>query len=120
MQIAVHLPALAAAWAAPATPAVPAAAQPAATGTIVLRGTVGVCLRWGSDPDHVAAAVVVVPSGNDAVDEAVPQALRTATWRRGAGVSGQWMGAWMAIGERPRQAPPPDCSRLPAPAGPGR
>ncbi len=82
------------------------------------KGAVGVCIRWADDPEHVAEAVVVWPSGNAALDAATPATVRGMTWPRPAGPDyrGEWIGVVLRVGGAP--APPglPKCDGLPVPA----
>lgn len=86
-----------------------------------LRGrVVGVCIRWGDDRQHVAEAVVVVPSGHDALDRGMPESIRRRAWPSPTGnYGGGWVGIWLIVGENVSPAdlpiPFPDCSRLPPP-----
>jgi hypothetical protein len=80
-----------------------------------VRGTAGVCIRWADDPDHVADAVVVVPSGNDALDQALPASVKTMRWPRPTGDKGEWMGITIAVGEGPASQTLPSCNQLPRP-----
>ena len=95
-----------------------AGAQPPATQEEddSLRGTVGVCIRWGADPNHVADAVVVVPSGNPTLDDAIPNTIRAMTWERPAhDYHGEWVGITMAVSGGTSKIPLPTCDpkRLP-------
>jgi hypothetical protein len=85
----------------------------------ILKGTVGVCVRWGADPHHVAEAVVVVGSGNAALDEATPRSVEGMTWERptGAQYHGEWVGITLSFDEpATTPAPPlPSCASLKMP-----
>ena len=97
--------------------------QPPADDLSELQGRiVGVCLRWGADPDHVEEAVVVAPSGHEPLDRGMPESIRRMDWPKPSGESyrGEWVGIWLAIGDVSRAEMPrefPDCSRLPSPPG---
>jgi hypothetical protein len=98
-------------------PTVPALAD--APNDAEIRGVVGVCVRWGADPDHVEEAAVVVPSSDPALDAAMPESIRRMEWRRPTGkYDGEWIGIWMAVGDEAiRDRPFPDCSHLPRDGG---
>lgn len=94
------------------------AGQPTAPSEPSLKGTVGVCVRWGDDPDHVAEAVVVVSSGNPILDDATPRSVRGMEWPRPTGNSynGGWIGVNMSFEEdTPENWPLPNCASLPQP-----
>jgi hypothetical protein len=75
-----------------------------------LRGTVGVCIRWGGDPKHVADAVVVVPSGNPVLDRAIPDTVRAMTWDKPDGdYHGQWIGITLQVAGGSGDMPLPTC-----------
>ena len=102
------LPMLLAALAADSAPADVAAGE--------LKGTVGVCVRWAADPHHVAEAIVVVPSGNKRLDEAIPRSVEAMKWDRPTGkYRGGWIGINMAVGEPGTDRPLPSCTHLPPP-----
>ena len=81
----------------------------------IMRGTAGVCIRWGADLSRVEEAVVVVSSGNPNLDASLPVSLPRWSWPRGDGQPGRWIGIWVSIGEAGVRRDPPDCSDLPAP-----
>jgi hypothetical protein len=84
----------------------------------VHRGVVGVCVRWGADPRHVAEAVVAVHSGNATIDGAVPEAVRAMDWPVPRNYRGQWAGYWVTVGgaqNLPVSDSYPACSQLPDP-----
>jgi hypothetical protein len=81
-----------------------------------VRGTAGICIRWGEDSNHVAEAVVVSSTGNPALDAALPATVRRMTWKRPARDIGAWMGIYMAVGGYPTPVGFPECSHLPTPA----
>lgn len=83
-----------------------------------LKGTVGVCVRWGDDPDHVVEAVVVVSSGNPILDNATPPSVRGMEWPRPTGKTydGGWVGVNLSFDEdAPANRPLPSCAGLPPP-----
>jgi hypothetical protein len=80
------------------------------------KGYVGVCVRWANDPDHVAEAVVIEPSGDRQFDESFPDAIRAHPWPAPTGdYNGAWLGIWMVTTGQPPADRFPDCSRLPMP-----
>jgi hypothetical protein len=83
-----------------------------------LRGTAGVCIRWGADPHRVEEAVVVVSSGNPTLDAALPPTILNMPWERPAspGYRGEWIGIVMAVAGAPANIPLPKCDTLPQPA----
>jgi hypothetical protein len=85
-----------------------------------LRGTAGVCVRWGRDPKHVEDAVVVVSSGNPTLDAALPATIRNMVWDRPTSpdYKGGWIGIVMAVAGAPVDIPLPDCGKLPRRTGP--
>ena len=82
-----------------------------------LRGSVGVCIRWGIDPNHIADAVVVVGSGNPTLDQAVPATIKNMEWQRPSSTpyKGEWVGIVMAVDENLPNQPLPNCDGLPVP-----
>lgn len=82
-----------------------------------VRGSVGVCIRWGRDSHHVADAIVVISSGNPTLDRAVPDTIKNMEWERPSSPSykGEWVGIVMAVdGSAPNESLP-NCDRLPRP-----
>ncbi len=87
------------------------AAEPARPATPI-QGAVGVCMRWGGDPEHVADVVVVHPSGNPILDAAIPDTIRQMVWPRTTKPQdeGAWVGIWMSVdGADLPQGPLPTC-----------
>ena len=82
-----------------------------------VRGSVGVCIRWGSDPHHVADAIVVVGSGNPTLDRAVPDTIKNMEWERPNSPTyhGEWIGIVMAVDGSAPNLPLPSCDGLPRP-----
>lgn len=78
-----------------------------------LAGVVGVCVRWEADPLHVAEVRVVVPSGNSALDAAIPPTVKSSAWPKPAGDTGGWTGRYVAIAVPVPSGPQPTCERLP-------
>lgn len=77
-----------------------------------IQGAVGVCMRWGPDPDHVVDVVVVHPSGNPVLDAAIPDTIRQLVWPRSMKPKeeGAWVGIWMSVdGAEMPQGPLPTC-----------
>ncbi|HEY0414479.1 MAG TPA: hypothetical protein VGD66_15195 [Allosphingosinicella sp.] len=109
-----HIAALAATIAVGPAGAAQAAPQ---QGDADLRGTAGVCVRWGADPKHAAEAVVVVSSGNPTLDRALPPTILNMEWERPASPAyqGEWIGILMAVAGAPANMPLPDCGKLPRP-----
>ena len=82
-----------------------------------LKGTVGVCIRWGADPNHVEEAVVVAGSGNPVLDQATPDTVRNMVWPRPTGNSyaGGWIGVNLAVAGDTSVRPLPSCASLKQP-----
>lgn len=109
-----------------------AATEPAAPETPQagpsLKGTVGVCVRWGADDHHVEEAVVVKPSGNAILDATIPDTLRALTWARPPGDTGAWTPLNVSVDGAPPAQEMPSCEGLtqagsrpaPEPAAPER
>ena len=77
-----------------------------------IQGAVGVCMRWGADPEHVVDVVVVHPSGNPVLDAAIPDTIRQMVWPRTMKPKeeGAWVGIWMTVdGADMPQGPLPTC-----------
>lgn len=95
----------------------PAAAQQRPSEEDVsFRGTVGVCVRWGVDPHHVADAIVVTSSGNAQLDEKAPDTVREMHWDRPTdGYHGEWVGITLQVAGSDMTLPAPQCDekRLP-------
>ena len=90
-----------------------AGAGPAPAAAPVVKGAVGVCLRWGASRDHVRDVVIVHPSGNPVLDAALPDSIRQMQWARPTDpkAASGWTGVWMSVdGASPPSGPPPDCS----------
>jgi hypothetical protein len=84
-------------------------------GEVDLRGTAGICVRWDG-PTHVADAVVVVSSGNPALDAALPETIKAMEWQRPAPpYAGGWIGITMAVEGAADSIPLPNCAELQAP-----
>ena len=88
------------------TAAAPAAAE--ASG----QGVVGVCVRWGDDAHHLADAVVVDPSGNNLLDNAIPNTLRSMAWDKPADYDGAWLGLSIGVDGAKPSDKMPDCGGL--------
>ncbi|KQY95871.1 hypothetical protein ASD21_05005 [Caulobacter sp. Root1455] len=82
-----------------------------------LKGTVGVCIRWGEDPDHVQEAVVVVSSGNPILDQVTPDTVRNMAWPRPteSSYAGGWVGVNLAVAGDTSVRPLPSCASLKQP-----
>ena len=79
-----------------------------------LVGVAGICARWEADPLHAAEVVVVRPSGNATLDQALPPTVKATAWPKVAGDTGGWTGRWVAVGGAAvPPGPLPDCSALP-------
>jgi hypothetical protein len=83
-------------------------------------GTVGLCLRWGEDPKHVADVVVVVSSGDEDLDQGIAGTVRQMEWDRPTGrYHHEWIGINMAVGANPQlNLPLPKCDGVKAAAAP--
>ena len=83
-----------------------------------LRGTAGICVRWTSDPRHVADAIVVKSSGNLTLDQALPETIRNMEWPAPASPAykGEWVGIVMSVAGGEVDQPLPNCDGLPLPA----
>ncbi|MCR5879213.1 hypothetical protein [Phenylobacterium sp. J367] len=86
------------------------AAAPAADDDI--RGTVGVCVRWGADATKLAEVVVVKPSGDARVDALAAGTLRELPFPKPPGDTGAWRAMSMGIGGAEPPAEPPSCAGL--------
>ena len=89
-----------------------AVAGPAPAAAPVVKGAVGVCLRWGASRDHVRDVVIVHPSGNPVLDAALPDSIRQMQWARPTDpkAANGWNGVWMSVDGAPLpSAPSPDC-----------
>lgn len=84
----------------------------------VVAGPVGICVRWNTDPEHVADAVVVISSGDATVDRRVRENTRSVKLRRPTSSSykGQWVGMLVATSPVRPKAEVPNCSHLRIPA----
>lgn len=84
------------------------------------KGTVGVCVRWGTDDSHLAEVVVVEPSGDATLDAAVPGTLRDMEWKKPEGYGGEWIALSVGVaGAQPGKVP--NCDTLAEEAaGPAR
>lgn len=103
---------------ATAAPAAAPSPPPRATLQMAANGLVGVCVRWGPDPRHVADAVVAISSGNSALDSAIPATVRTMEWAPAGNYRGQWVGYWLTVGAThrvPISDSFPSCNYLPDP-----
>jgi len=86
-----------------------------------MKGTVGVCVRWGADPAHLAEVIIVEPSGNSALDSVVPNTLRGMEWKKPDGYQGEWIGLSVGVAGASPTGRVPDCGSLTEPAmGPAR
>jgi len=74
---------------------------------------IGMCVRWGADPHHVADAVVVQPSGDADLDASMPDDVKALTWDPPAGYDGRWIGIAMVLGAAPPPSKLPTCAGLP-------
>jgi uncharacterized NAD(P)/FAD-binding protein YdhS len=86
---------------------------------IDLSGTAGLCIRWDG-PEHISDAIVVVSSGNPALDEAVPSLIRARRWQRPDPYNHGWVGIAFTAQSKPLDMAPPDCSRYRLPELPHR
>ena len=87
--------------------------------TAPIRGTVGVCVRWGSDPTHVEEAVIVAPSRNDALNSFVTGQMKAVEWQKpDSTYHGQWEGVNLVFGQIDPDTKLPDCKSLRAPSTP--
>jgi hypothetical protein len=78
-----------------------------------VQGTVGVCVRWGDDPAHVQEAIVVQPSKNSALNDAVPNHVRSMDWPRPSkDYAGEWVGMNLVFGQSNPPQGVPDCKTL--------
>jgi hypothetical protein len=77
-------------------------------------GPVGLCVRWGADPEHVSDAVVVTSSGNPAIDERVRSNTKSVRLLRPSapGYKGQWKGMLVATSPVRPKIPAPSCAQL--------
>jgi hypothetical protein len=87
-------------------------AAPGAAEAQELKGTVGLCVRWGADPTRVAEVVVVQPSGDARVDAMASATLKTMPFPRPDGDSGSWRAMSMGIGGAEPLAKAPSCDGL--------
>jgi hypothetical protein len=74
-------------------------------------GVIGLCVRWRSDPQHVADAVVVVPSASPVLNQGTPQTIKGMSWSEPSNYDGRWVGVNLSIGGAPASGRP-DCSAL--------
>jgi hypothetical protein len=83
-------------------------------------GTVGLCIRWGEDPKHVADVVVVVSSGDEDLDQGIAGTVRRMEWDRPTrGYHHEWMGINLAVGANPDlNQPLPKCDGVKASPAP--
>jgi hypothetical protein len=78
-----------------------------------VKGIVGVCIRWGDDPVHVQEAVVVEPSRNAALNQAIPAHVRAMNWPKPPkDYYGQWEGVNLVFGDVSPDRGVPDCKSL--------
>ena len=78
-----------------------------------MKGIVGVCVRWGDDTAHVEEAVVVEPSRNAALNDAIPGQVRAMNWPKPSkDYYGQWEGVNLVFGEVSPDRGVPNCKSL--------
>ena len=105
-----------------------AQAQPAAPGPFLLQptpeeqaiGAVDVCVRWGSDPAHLADVIMTNSSGDKALDAKIPDLIRSIPYPKPADDTGEWFGLSLSFGAAEPHHALPDCdaaARAPKAAG---
>ena len=74
----------------------------------------GICVRWESDPEHVADAIVVASSGDPVLDGKLRENTKTMPMRRPRtnNYKGQWIGIIVSTSPDLPKIVPPNCAHL--------
>jgi hypothetical protein len=92
-------------------------AQPSDTGPVLLQptpeeqriGAVDVCVRWGSDPAHLADVIMTNSSGDRDLDAKIPDMIRSIPYPKPADDDGGWFGLSLSFGAAEPHRSVPDC-----------